>query len=470
MALGRRKERQSELFIAADQIPKTPGHPFYGKLNEVLAESGFDRFVEELCAPYYKEGGRPGIAPGVYFRMVFIGYFEGLDSQRAIAWRCQDSLCLREFLGIGLTERTPVHASMTLIRQRLPEAVFEKVFVFVLAELKRHKLLKGKTLGVDATTLEANAAMRSIVRKGSGEDWKGFLRGLAKEEGIEDPSDEDLRRIDRSRKGKKVSNKQWKSKTDPDSRITKMKDGRTHLAYKAEHAVDLQTEAIVSSHVTYADRGDCQSGPESLIFSQVNLSSVDSQSEVKEVVMDKGYHSAELLARCESWGLRTYLPERKEKKRRWTNKPAEYERAFRANRRRVRGEKGKRLNRKRSEYCERTFAHVCETGGSRRSWLQGLKNVSKIHALKCAAFNLGLLLRKIFGLSKPRNWEASPAAALAGLFLALLGSRAILPLSSQPASIAPPFFFNQSLRSPRARAIGPRNPLQSENAGLLTAC
>ena len=259
MALGKRKPQQEELFIPTAKIASGPGHPFYAKLNAVLTDAGFDEFVEKLCAPYYKEGGRPGIPPGVYFRMLLIGYFEGLDSQRGIAWRCADSLALRTFLGIAITEETPVHVSMTMIRKRLPESVYDKVFVFVLGMLEQQGLLRGKAVAIDATTLEANAAMKSIVRKDSGEDWKQYLQGLAKAEGIESPTEEDLRRLDRGRTDKKVSNEQWQSLTDPDSRIAKMKDGRTHLAYKAEHAVDVVSEAIVATTVTFADQSDPQS-------------------------------------------------------------------------------------------------------------------------------------------------------------------------------------------------------------------
>jgi len=410
MALGQRKQKQAEMFIATAQLAKGPGHPFYSKLNAVLAQAGFDAFVENLCADYYKEGGRPSIPPGVYFRMLFIGYFEGIDSQRGIAWRCADSLALRGFLGLEVTESTPVHASMTMIRQRLPEPVFHEVFRFVLKLLDTQGLLRGKTLGIDATTLEANAAMKSIVRKDTGEDWKEYLRQLAKAEGIENPTDDDLRRIDRGRPDKKVSNQEWQSPTDPDSRIARMKDGRTHLAYKLEHAVDLKTEAIVHAHVTKADRSDPETGTESLMLAQATLVACGSQVSVDELVADKGYHDNTLLARCQDWQVRTYIPERKQKVRRWTNKPSGFEAAFRGNRRRVRAEKGKRLNRWRSERCERTFAHVCETGGGRRSWLRGMKNVTKAYVLKCAAYNLGLLLRKVWGLSKPRNWEESVAA------------------------------------------------------------
>ena len=414
MALGKRKAKQAEMFVATAQLQSGPGHVFYTKLNAVLREAGFDEFVEKLCAPYYKEGGRPGIPPGVYFRMVFVGYFEGLDSQRGIAWRCADSMALRGFLGLDPTEATPVHASMSVIRQRLPEIVFDQVFQFVLGLLEKQQLLRGKTLGIDATTLEANAAMKSIVRKEGGGDWKDYLRTLAKAEGIEKPTEEDLRRLDRARETKKVSNEQWESPTDPEAKIARMKDGTTHLAYKAEHAVDLESEAIVAATVTSADRGDSQSGVETLIIAQANLVQCEKQTAVEELVADKGYHDTRLLAQCTRWQVRTYIPERKQKVRRWTDKAPELEAAFRANRRRVRGEKGKRLNRWRSERCERSFAHVCETGGGRRSWLRGLVNVSKAHVLRCAAFNLGLLLRKLYGLAKPRS-----GAVLFGLILRL---------------------------------------------------
>ena len=347
--------------------------------------------------------------------MLFIGYFEGLDSQRGIAWRCADSLGLRTFLGIGLTEATPVHASMTIIRQRLPQSVFDEVFGFVLGLLQAKGLLRGQTLGIDATTLEANAAMKSIVRKDSGADWKEYLRTLAQAEGMENPSEEDLRRMDRARKNKKVSNQDWHNPNDPDARIAKMKDGRTHLAYKAEHAVDLKSEAIVAAQVTHADRGDGTTGIETLKVAQTHVSTADDKAVITELVADKGYHDNGLLAQCSDQAVRTYIPERKQKKRRWTDKPAHYEKAFRANRKRVRSSKGKRLNRWRSERVERTFAHVCETGGGRRAWLHGLVNVGKAHVLKCAAHNLGLLLRKVWNMCKPRN-----AGAVAALFLGWL--------------------------------------------------
>ena len=280
----------------------------------------------------------------------------------------------------------------------------------MLGLLEDKGLLRGKSVAIDATTLEANAAMKSIVRKDTGENWKEYLQGLAQAEGIENPTEEDLRRLDRNRPDKKVSNQVWQSPSDPDSRIAKMKDGRTHLAYKAEHAVDVVTEAIVAATVTFADKSDPQSAPDTLSPAGANLVLAGSPQEIEEAVMDKGYHDNGLLGDLRQSGVRTYIPERRQKSRRWTDKPEAHQAAFRANRRRVRGRKGRQLNRWRSERCERTFAHVCETGGGRRTWVRGQVNVSKMHTLKCAAYNLGLLLRKVWGFCKPRNAAAAGAA------------------------------------------------------------
>ncbi len=438
MALGKHKVKQSELFVPAAELSRTPAHPFYSKLNQLLTESGFDGFVETLCEPFYKEGGRPGIPPGVYFRMLFIGYFEGIDSQRGVAWRCADSRSLRDFLGMSLTEATPAHNSMTVIRQRLSAEVFEKVFDHVLQVLDNKGLLKAKTLGIDSTTLEANAAMRTIVRKADGRDWKEYLRALAKAEGIDNPTDEDLRRIDRGRGDKKVSNQDWASPSDPDSRIARMKDGTTKLAYKAEHAVDLESEAIVAAQLTHADRGDSQTGMQTLILAQTNLVVSGSEAEIQEVVKDKGYHDNRLLAECARWGVRTYIPERKQESRTWTDKPEGYEAAFRGNRRRVRSEKGRRLNRWRSEKCERSFAHVCETGGGRRAWLRGIINVTKSYLMRCVGYNLGLVMRKCFGLSKPRSGSGPEAACL---FVFLIAA-AVVHMTTESGGMPHPGFWN----------------------------
>ena len=409
MALGKRGEEQQEMWVATTSLPKSVGHIFYRKLNRLLAEADFDRTAERMCEPYYHSRlGRPSIPPGVYFRMLLVGYYEGIGSQRGIAWRCSDSLSLRAFLGVPLTEETPDHSSLTRVRDRLPLEVHAAVFQWVLALAAERGLLPGKTVAVDATTLEADAAMKSIVRRDTGEDWKEYLRRLLKEQqGVENPTDEELRRFDRERKDKRVSNEEWVSETDPDSRITKMKDSRTHLAYKAEHVVDLETELVLAASVRHADEGDADTMVDSLMEAQTNLSAAGIEVEIKEAVADKGYHATDTIELAESVDVRTYIPERKMKgKRNWRDVPEEKRRAVLNNRRRVRGARSKRLQRLRSELVERSFAHVCDTGGARRSWLCGIEKVQKRYLLAAVARNLGLVMRKLFGIGTPRGLQA----------------------------------------------------------------
>jgi len=441
MALGRRGGRDEEMWVATTRLPKSPGHPFYERLNRVLGEAEFDRFVEERCEPYYASGqGRPSIPPGVYFRMMMVGYFEGIDSQRGIAWRCSDSLALREFLGLGLTERVADHSSLTVIRKRLALSVHEEAFAFVLKVLREKGILRGKTVGIDATTLEANAAMKTIVRRDTGESWAKYIRRLAEEEGVEDPSDEDARRMDRRRDSKKVSNEDWESKSDPEARITKMKNGTTRLAYKAEHVIDLESEVILAATIHPGTRSDGETFFESVSRSQEMMVRAGIVPETEEVVADKGYSKAEALAECAEWGLRTYVPERKERqKRRWVRKPAEWKRAFHANRRRVRRSKGRRLQRLRSERNERSFAHVCGTGRQRRTYLRGRENVEKRYLITAAARNLGLLMRHLFGIGSPRSLQGLSRAVI-GVAFALLYAiwRSLEAITDRLASFTTP--------------------------------
>jgi transposase len=414
MALGRRGGVEEGLWVPTTELPRSPGHPFYERVNQVLKEAGFDRFVEDLCQPHYAATqGRPSIPPGTYFRMLMVGYFEGINSQRGIAWRCSDSLALREFLGLAMSERAPDHSSLTVIRQRLALELHEEVFAFVLRILIERGLYKGKTLAVDATMLEANAAMKSIVRRDSGEGWKKYIRRLAEEAGIENPSEEDARRLDRKRK-KRVSNKDWESPTDPESRIAKMKDGRTHLAYKAEHVVDLQSEVVVAATIYPADQSDGETMLQSVSQSQENIARAGSDAFATEIVADKGYHKAQTIAECVAYDLRTYIPERTQREtRRWTDKPAGQRDAFHANRRRVQRDKSRRLQRLRSERTERSFAHVCNTGGARRTWLRGVEDNQKRYLITLAGRNLTLLMRVLFGIGTPRSLQGLSAAFLA---------------------------------------------------------
>ena len=414
MALGKRKRQQQEAWVATCDLPQSPGHPFYEKLNRVLAEAKFDDYVEERCRPYYADGvGRPGIPPGVYFRMLLVGYFEGLDSQRAIAWRCSDSRSLQGFLGCSITDPTPEHSSLTVIRQRLPLVIHEQVFAKVLQIAEDKKLLHGKTTAVDSTLIEAEAAMKSIVRRDSGDDWKAYVKKLAAEQGIENPTDEELRKFDKKRKGKKVSNDQWHNPNDPDAKIAKMKDGRTHLAYKTEHAVDLESDLVLAAPVYHADESDTQTLSQTLTMAQANLMLAGSDEEIEDEVADKGYHSNEAVTWCQSFGIRTYIPERES--------------------RRVRGKRGKALGRLRSEYTERSFAHTCVTGGARRSRLRGLIDVAKRYLMYVAGRNLGVIMRAIFGIGTPKSLqtagEASPRAVSAWLAMVSKGLRRLYGVS-----------------------------------------
>jgi len=421
MAMGSRKqEEQQDLWVPTAAMPAAPGHPFYRRLNDLLREQRFDAFAEDLCQRFYHQHlGRPGIPPGVYFRMLLIGYFEGIDSERGIAWRCADSRTLSEFLGYGLTESTPDHSSLSVIRHRIDLETHQEVFAWVLQMLATQGLLKGKTLGVDATTLEANAALRSIVRRDTGDSYNEFLTKLAKESGIDTPTREDLARIDKSRKNK-ASNDDWTHPHDPDAKIAKMKDGRTHLAHKSEHAVDLQTGAIVAVTLQPADQGDTTTLGVTLEASAENLAAVAedpkaaemlADSRIAEVVADKGYHGNETMRDLREDGIRTYVSEPDRGRRDWQGK-AEEQAAVYANRRRIRGRRGKALLRKRGELLERPFAHCYETGGMRRTHLRHHDNILKRLLVHVAGFNLGLVMRQRFGIGKPRRAQDGLAAAI----------------------------------------------------------
>ena len=420
MALGKRKtEEQQELFVAADRLPRSPGHVFYRKLNDLLAEAAFDAWLEKLCRPYYADGiGREGIPPGTYFRMLLVGYFEGIASQRGIAWRCSDSLSLRDFLAVPPGKQSPDHSSLSKIRDRLPLPLHLDVFAWILKLADEKKLLKGKNVAVDSTTLEADAAMKSIVRRDNGDDWKQYVTRLMQEEGVvaqdEQPTDEELRRYDKNRENKKVSNEEWISPTDPDSRIARMKDGTKHLAYKAEHVVDLDTNLILAAEVYHANQSDQQTLEDSLNQAQINQEAAGSSAQIRDVAADKGYHAADRLATLEQHTpYRTYIPEPvRAHKRHWKDRSPEQRSAVYANRRRTKGDRGKRLQRLRSEFVERTFAHVCETGGARRTWLHGIEKVRKRYLIAAAAHNLGLLMRVLFKMGTPRGLQAFVDLAL----------------------------------------------------------
>jgi transposase len=383
MAMGRRRTRvrQEQLRTPTASLPVSASHPFYECLNRVLDEKKFDDFAESLCERFYAEAmGRPGLAPGVYFRLLMVGYFEGIDSERGMAWRASDSLSIRSFVRIALDETVPDHSTISRTRRLMDVETHQAVFQWVLQVLAERNLLKGNTIGVDATTLEANAALRSIVRRDTGEQYNEFLTRLAKESGIETPTREQLAKLDRKRK-KKGSNDEWQHPHDPDARITKMKDGRTHLAHKAEHAVDMETGAIVAVTVQAADEGP------------------------SEIVTDKGYHSKKVVSDLAEAGVRTYCSEPQRGIQRWHGQHREQQAVY-ANRRRIRGERGKGLLRQRGEKLERWNEHLYDRGGMRRVHLRGRANILKRLVVHAGAANLGLLMRKLFGVGTPRALQS----------------------------------------------------------------
>lgn len=439
MALGRRPEAvQAELWIARDRVRRSPGHPFYEQLNRILAQAGFDRFCEAACQKFYAEKlGRPSVPPGVYFRMLLVGYFEKLDSERGIAWRCADSLGLRSFLGCEPDQATPDHSSLSRTRNRIDVETHEAVFHWVLKRLAEHGLLSGGPLGLDASTMEANAALKSIVRRDTGESYKEFITGLAKASGIDTPTAAELASFDKKRKGRKTSNDDWFNPHDPDAKVAPLKDGRTHLAYKPEHAVDLQTGAIVAAEIYPANQGDTttlwgtlEKAAEALLevssdeqvaqTCQVNDVADPRELQVTEVVQDKGYHSAQTLVNLEEVDLRGYIAEPKRGRQHWisprrkdmTDAEYEQEQEFRRieqaavyrNRRRLRGRRSKALHRRRGELVERSFEHVLDDGGMRRVWLKGREKIAKRYLIHVAGFNLGLIMRKLTGYGTPRGW------------------------------------------------------------------
>src|SRR5882757_7610627 len=334
MAMGTRKsrERQEPLWYGTE-LPAAPGHPFYTRLNETLDEAGFDRHCEESCAGFYHAKlGRPSLAPGLYFRIMMIGFFEGLDSERGIAWRLSDSLTLRQFLSIGLDEKTPDHVTISRTRRLIDGETHQRIFNWVLERLGQSGLIKGKTIGVDSTTLEANAAMKSIVRRDTGESYDDYLKRLAEAEGVN------------------------------------------------------AKDAAVAERVTAAPPAGKY---------QVHLGGVE------EVVTDKGYHSNEVAVGLSELGVRTYIAEPDRGRRDWEGKQAEKEAVY-GNRRRVRGARGKRMQRQRGEKIERNFAHQFDTGGMDRLYVRGIENVHKKLLVQAAACNLALLMRSIYGAGKPR--------------------------------------------------------------------
>jgi transposase len=406
------------MWIPTATVAKSPGHPFYERLNQLLREHRFDPWVEDLCEEFYAKTGRGSVPPGVYFRMLFIGYFESIPSNRQIEWRCQDSLSLRAFLGLRLEDRVPDHSSLTKIRDRLGLEVHQRVFRWVVSVLGEEKLLDGKTVGIDSTTLAADASMKTIRRKDNGQSYPEYLSEIFEEEDGSKPDAPTKTRKDRKRR-KTLSNQEWSSPTDPEAGITRMKDGSTKVAHKVEHAVDLSGHGAVTAITVHpGHRGDTKTVKET--FDQAETNTTIGKQElvpIEELVADKGYHSDPVLKDMEENAqVRTYIPA-PEGKRNWKGKPEEKRRNLN-NRARTKRAYGKSIMRKRGELVERSFQHLYDRGGQkRRTTFRGTEKVLTSCLMKAAAFNLGLVLRVRFGYGAPKTMANGLTEAMNDILL-----------------------------------------------------
>jgi transposase len=476
MAMGSKDDEQTGLFVTYKDVPRSAGHPFYEALEGILRANGFDRFVERECEPYYAQSGRPSLPPGVYFRCLLVGFFEGIGSERGIAWRIADSLSLRDFLGLGMTKAPPDHSTISRNRRRLDVEVHHRVFTWVLKRLADNKLLEGKTIGIDATTLEANAALRTLVKREDGQAYKDYLVELAKAEGIDNPTREDIAKLDRNRP-KKGSNEVWVNPHEPDADISKMKNGATHLAHKAEHAVDMSSGAVVAVTLHGGATHDTKSLDATLELASTNLAEVRQKADsdrddddddrgprspiapqIVEVVADKGYHSNKLICDLDESQIRPYIAEPKRGRRNWRSKQTE-KRLVHANRRRIKGRRGRKLMRKRGELLERPFAHIYTTGGMRRTHLRRHDNILKRLLIQVAGFNLGLLMRKLIGVGSPRSLQGRLRAFL--LLLIAVLSRLVVAARGAAAktellNATRGDFVTGAVRHPRRVSIVPK--------------
>ena len=402
---------QKEFWVTAERLPKANPSRFYELLNRTLEEMEFARQVWAMCAPAYADvsrGGRPGIDPVVYFKMLMIGFFEGLESERQIAARCADSLSLRGFLGYALEEATPDHSSMSVIRQRLGSECFERVFALVLAALQRHGLLKGRHLGIDSSVIEANASLRNLAERNTEEGYWSYVQRLAKEAGLETTDGATLRNFDRHRSGKKLSNEQWQNPSDPDAKIGRTKDGATDMVYLPEHTVDLDTGAIVQAQVLPGDHRDSEDLSERVIEAVVGVQEAQADPEAlpETLTGDKGYFSLLEIGRLQELSIKPVISDPRRAQRRFDKLSSVQRQTLARARRSTSSKYGRALLRKRGQHIERSFAHVLDAGGMRRATLRGLKNLNKRHQIAAACYNLSQLLRRLYGVGTPKQWMA----------------------------------------------------------------
>jgi transposase len=412
-------EKQQTIWVPTAEIVATPAGGFYQKLDEALESFGFCEQVRKICEPYYctdrTVGGRPGIDPAVYFKMVLIGFFENIASERGIAARCADSLSIRQFLHYDLTEETPHHSSLCRIRQRLDAEAYREVFGLILAALRKCGLLKGKHLGIDASILEANASLRTIEHRLSGEQYWQYVRQLAAEAGIDPEDAAAVRRFDKNRKGRSTSNKDWQNPHDPEARIGRTKRGATRMVYKPEHVVDLETGAIVDADVRLGDEHDAAALTDRVLDAEERMNVALGQEPdicmVETITSDKGYYAVDELESLQSCGIKTVIPDPIDNRR--LDKLTKPKRAtVRSAKRSTKAKYGKRLLRLRGPLVERSFEHILDEGGGRRTTLRGRINITKRYLIQAMGYNLSLLMRTLLGIGTPKQAMATAFAAI----------------------------------------------------------
>ena len=406
------EEKQQEFWIERTRVSKAPSQGFYSKLNEHLEAMDFARQVWALCEPAYREesrGGRPGIDPVVYFKMLMVGFFENLRSERAIAARCEDSLWVRAFLGYSLEESTPDHSSLSVIRQRLGAEIYQGVLEVVLTALKAHGLFKGRHLGIDSSVMEANASLRTLVHRNTEQAYWEYVKELAEKEGV-DPQDEAaVRRFDKNRPGRKTSNEEWKNPHDPQAKVGRTKDGACDMIYKPEHVSDLESGAIVQAEVLEGDHADTKALSERVASAVEVVNRIVANQEngvVRSLTADKGYFAVEEIAQIQEFDIRTVIGDANAARRRKEALAAPLRKTLHRAACAVKSQSGKALLRKRGMHLERSFEHVLDEGGLRRATLQGTENLTKRHKIAAACFNLSLLMRTLLGVGTPKQWMA----------------------------------------------------------------
>jgi transposase len=448
------KQRQEQFWIETKALPAATASRFYERVNETLAQLDFAREVWAICEPAYAQaarGGRPGIDPVVYLKMLMVGFFEDLPSERAIASRCADSLSIRGFLGYELSDATPEHSSLSVIRNRLSGEAFDAIHLVLLRALRGHGLLRGRQLGIDSSVIEANASLRALEHRNTEQSYWDYVRGLAAAAGVDPDDTKAVRRFDKKRSGRKTSNQDWVNPHDPEAKVGRTKDGATDMIYKPEHVTDLESGAIVSAEVRPGDAADCTGAAERILAAIGTLAEVAPQAAPAtlggEVAADEGYFAVAEIAQLQSYAIRAVVADPQIDKRR-KDAPPEIKRVLRRARCATRSASGKALLRQRGQHLERAFCHVLDHGGLRRATLRGTENLSKRYLMGALSFNLSLLLRTLFGIGTPKQWLAAPRRAVFAFWSALI--RLITLLCQQGKLLA---YLKTTLPSHQAKTI-----------------